>query len=48
MEETVADLTGGGGKGFQGTPASTLFKGLTEARRNNKTNFEIGTPPLFI
>ena len=47
MEETVADLTGGG-KASRGTRASTLFKGLTEARRNNKNQFRDGTPPLFI
>ena len=48
MEEAVADLTGGGGGGFQGTHASTLFKGLTEARRNNKNQFRDRDPTLFI
>ena len=47
MEETVADLTGGGGEGFQGTRASTLFKGLTEARRNNKNQFRDRDPTSF-
>lgn len=45
MEETVADLTGG--EGFQGTRASTLFKGLTEARRNNKNQFRDRDPTSF-
>lgn len=45
MEKTVADLTRGGG--FQGTRASTLFKGLTEARRNNKNQFRDRDPNSF-
>ena len=38
---------GGGGEGFQGTHASTLFKGLTEARRNNKNQFRDRDPTSF-
>ena len=45
MEETVADLTGG--EGFQGTRASTLFKDLTEARRNSKNQFRDRYPTPF-
>ena len=46
MEETVAYLTGG--EGFRGTRPSTLFKGLTEARRNNKNQFRDRDPTSFL
>ena len=36
-----------GGGGFRGTRASTLFKGLTEARRNNKNQFRERNPTSF-
>ena len=36
-----------GGGGFQRTHASTLFKGLTEARRNNKNQFRGRDPTSF-
>ena len=38
---------GGGGGSFRGTRASTLFKGLTEARRNNKNQFRDRDPTSF-
>lgn len=47
-EDSGGSNGGGRGEGFQGIRASTLFKGLTEARRNKKNQFRDGTPPLFI
>ena len=37
----------GGGEGFHGTRASTLFWGSTEARRNNKNQFRDRDPTSF-
>lgn len=42
----MAYLTGG--EGFRGTRPSTLFKGLTEARRNNKNQFRDRDPTSFL